>query len=142
MPCTAVRLVSPRPDADECTSDRGHRNLVVPVRHASDGTARLVVVRQPDGTRLGLAFTTPDALRTVLGEDQQHLLMAEQALRALLAAIDVERIHVDPDGLARTSSPTDRAHSRDDWVDPRRQVMGVKVPYGCRTPARAGITLV
>ncbi len=78
--------------------------LLVPVRTSST-CAALVTVRQPDGTRVGIAFTSMRALRGTLGAGHDHACMAEPALRSMLKDIGVTRLHVDPTGIARIPVP-------------------------------------
>ena len=64
-PSAVVRLVSPGPDADRrgagdfvgLVHPGRRRMLMVPGQCGHDGAAGLTLVRQPDGTRVGLVFT-------------------------------------------------------------------------------------
>ena len=73
----------------------GHAFLV-PVSATSCGTLALRTGRLPSGERIGLAFSSEDALRAVLGPWQQWTHLSEQALHGMLAPIGVQQVRVDP----------------------------------------------
>ncbi|MDX2972275.1 hypothetical protein PWY87_15835 [Kribbella solani] len=70
------------------------RHLVVPVRCAGE-IATLRVGRLPDGTRVGIAFSTPAGLRVAAGA-QEWMRLSEDSLRELLVPLGVHRIQLDP----------------------------------------------
>ena len=73
--------------------------LFVPVRPAGPAPASclaVVTARLPDGGRVGLAFTSADALAAAMGRAQPWVRLGLAAERALLAPLWVARIQVDP----------------------------------------------
>ncbi|NYD22327.1 SAV_915 family protein [Kineococcus aurantiacus] len=79
--------------------------LFVPV-HAGPHAAVLRTFTDPLGHRTGVAFTSREALRAVLGDGHPHLEIGRRALRALLRAAGVEELRVDPRLVA--APPADR----------------------------------
>ena len=69
----------------------------VPVNASSSGTVALRTGRLVSGERVGLAFTSEESLRAVLGPWQQWTHLCERALRGMLIPIGVEHLRVDPD---------------------------------------------
>jgi hypothetical protein len=52
--------------------------------------------RQPQGRRVGIAFTRPDRLVAAMGKRQQWMRLSESALRAMLLPLGISDIQVDP----------------------------------------------
>ncbi|MFE6712768.1 SAV_915 family protein [Streptomyces sp. NPDC057695] len=69
--------------------------LCVPVRPGAHGCVTRLF-RTPVGGRTAVAFTDPARLRAVLGADQPWIRLAEPALRALVAPLDVRDLRIDP----------------------------------------------
>jgi len=59
----------------------------------------------PLGVRTGVAFTSPELLRSVLGDTQQFLEIGENALRSMLRAAGTHTVRIDP---RLTAQPADR----------------------------------
>jgi hypothetical protein len=74
----------------------GHQPFLVPVSSSPSGTLALLTGRLASGERVGLAFTSEESLRAVLGPWQQWTRMCEEALRGMLTPIGVEQVRVDP----------------------------------------------
>jgi hypothetical protein len=70
--------------------------LFVPVRRSSLGTLTPLTARLPQGPRVGIAFTSVEALQTASLPGQDWIRLAQPALRALLRPLGIERIQVDP----------------------------------------------
>ncbi|WP_116952696.1 SAV_915 family protein [Jiangella endophytica] len=73
--------------------------LFVPVRPAGQpptSCRAVVTARLPEGGRVGLAFTSAEALAAAMGPSQQWIRLGLAAERALLAPLGVGRIQVDP----------------------------------------------
>jgi hypothetical protein len=73
----------------------GHA-FFVPVSATSCGTLALRTGRLASGERIGLAFSSEDSLRAVLGPWQQWTYLSERALHGMLAPIGVQQMRVDP----------------------------------------------
>jgi hypothetical protein len=73
--------------------------VAVPVRTGPGGTQTLRLVRLPDGTRVGLAFSSSERAREVLGPDCALTALSLTTLRHLLAPLGVTRVQVDPTTL-------------------------------------------
>ncbi|WP_083288917.1 SAV_915 family protein [Jiangella alba] len=69
--------------------------LFVPVRSTSPWLA-VVTARLPEGGRVGLAFTSAEALAAAMGRAQPWTRLSLAAQRALLAPLGVTGIRVDP----------------------------------------------
>ncbi|OXZ00275.1 SAV_915 family protein [Streptomyces diastatochromogenes] len=69
--------------------------LFVPVRPGPAGCAARLF-RTPLGDRTAVAFTSTRRLAGTLGPDQPWIRLAEPALRALTAPLDVTTVTVDP----------------------------------------------
>lgn len=74
----------------------GHQPLLVPVSSSPSGSLALLTGRLPSGEQVGLAFTSEESLRAVLGPWQQWTRLSEGALRGMLTPIGVEHLRVDP----------------------------------------------
>lgn len=73
--------------------------LFVPVRPAGPAPSPCIAVvtaRLPEGGRVGLAFTSVEALAAAMGRSQPWIRLSLAAERALLAPLGVARIQVDP----------------------------------------------
>lgn len=73
--------------------------LVVPVFVSTICDTGCLVVRlahRPDGTRVAPAFTTLGGMYAAVGRDQAYVLLAESALRELVAPLGVTRLQIDP----------------------------------------------
>jgi hypothetical protein len=77
-------------------AEREGHAFFVPVSATSCGTLALRTGRLASGERIGLAFTSEDSLRAVLGPWQQWTYLCEQALHGMLAPIGVDQVRVDP----------------------------------------------
>ncbi|MGW3953491.1 SAV_915 family protein [Streptomyces sp. NPDC004752] len=69
--------------------------LLVPVRPGPWGQA-ICVFRTPPGGRTAVGFTSVRRLTATLGREQAWIVLAEPALRALLAPLGVTLVTVDP----------------------------------------------
>jgi hypothetical protein len=77
----------------------GHRRpLYVPVRCPADGIVVPQTARLPQGSRIGLAFTSPAILAAACPPGQRWIRLSETVLRALLAPLGVTHIECDSDG--------------------------------------------
>ncbi|WP_053205308.1 SAV_915 family protein [Jiangella muralis] len=83
--------------------------LFVPVRTTSSCMA-VVTARLPDGGRVGLAFTSAEALAAAMGRAQPWTRLSIAAERALLAPLGVARIQVDP-VLVAAPAPVKARHA-------------------------------
>lgn len=83
--------------------------LFVPVRSTSSWPA-VVTARLPGGDRVGLAFTSAEALAAAMGRTQPWARLSLAAERALLAPLGVTRIQVDP-ALVAAPAPLGRHHA-------------------------------
>ena len=77
-------------------AERAGHAFFVPVSTTSCGTLALRTGRLASGERIGLAFSSEDSLRAVLGPWQQWTHLSEQALHGMLAPIGVRQVRVDP----------------------------------------------
>lgn len=81
--------------------------LFVPVRRSAAGMVTPLTARLPEGPRVGVAFTSLEALRTASRPAQDWIRLAEAALRGLLGPLGIVRIQIDPvlivADLARTA---------------------------------------
>lgn len=77
--------------------------LLVPVRSSAAGTLTVRTGRLPSGERIGLAFTSEDALTRILGP-AQWIHLAGDALAGMLAPLGIEHYRVDPDRVAQPPS--------------------------------------
>jgi hypothetical protein len=84
---------------------RGHL-LFVPVRESGSGTLALRTGRLAAGPRVGLAFTSLTALRSVLGPVQPWIRRHEDAVRDMLAQAGIDQIRVDASRCPPVSEPT------------------------------------
>lgn len=88
--------------------------LFVPVRSAGPSPSSCAAVRTarlPDGVRVGLAFTTAEALAAAMGHGQPSVRLSLAAVRALLAPLGVARIQVDPVLVAPVARTTEARHA-------------------------------
>jgi hypothetical protein len=76
-------------------STRHSLDWFVPVRSSGD-IATLQTGRLPDGSRVGIAFTTLAQLRAASGSRQDWARTSEDGLRDLLAQLGITRIQLDP----------------------------------------------
>lgn len=107
--------------------DETSHTYCVPVR-AAGGTGALVLWtgRLPQGTRVGIAFTTPDRLAAAMGGGQPWIRLSAQALRAMLTPLGIGGIQLDPLLVAAA------------FTDSRRAVAPARVTRR-RMPVGAGI---
>jgi hypothetical protein len=70
--------------------------FLVPVSTTPSGTLALRTGRLASGERIGLAFTSEQSLRDVLGPWQQWIRLGEHALHSMLAPVGVVQVRVDP----------------------------------------------
>ncbi|MGI8329297.1 SAV_915 family protein [Actinomadura scrupuli] len=70
--------------------------LFVPVRRSAAGTVTPLTARLPEGPRVGIAFTSREALQAAARPAQDWIRLAEDALRGLLVPLGIARIQVDP----------------------------------------------
>jgi hypothetical protein len=81
--------------------------LFIPVRRSAAGTVTPLTARLPEGPRVGIAFTSLEALQAAARPAQDWIRLAEAALRGLLAPLGIVRIQIDPvlivADLARTA---------------------------------------
>jgi hypothetical protein len=76
-------------------------DLFVPVKSTGlTGVITVCTARLPDGTRVGLAFTTPERLAGAMGTAQLSTHLCEDALRGLLLPLGIERIQLDAELVA------------------------------------------
>jgi hypothetical protein len=73
-----------------------NHTLYVPVRTNHAGVLTLRTGRLGSGERIGLAFTSQDALSRTLGPAPQWVNLAEQSLRDMLAPLGIQQLRVDP----------------------------------------------
>jgi hypothetical protein len=73
----------------------GHHPLLVPVSLSPSGSLVLLTGRLASGERVGLAFTSEESLRAVLGPWQQWTRLSEDALHGMLTPIGVQHVRVD-----------------------------------------------
>jgi hypothetical protein len=78
--------------------------LLVPVRSSAAGSLTVRTGRLPSGERIGLAFTSEDALARALGP-VQWIHLAADALTGMLAPLGIEHYRVDPDRVAQPATP-------------------------------------
>jgi len=76
------------------------QTFFVPVRGTRAGPLALRTGRLLSGECVGLAFTSPAALRATLGPSQQFAELDSRALHDLLAPLGVARLRVDPHPVA------------------------------------------
>lgn len=79
--------------------------LAVPLRTCPTGARVLWTATSPTGRRVGVAFTSVEALHATLGPDWAHEMLALSALHALLDPLAVSEIIVDPNLVRRTLPP-------------------------------------
>jgi hypothetical protein len=103
--------------------------LFVPVRRAAAGTVTPLTARLPQGPRVGIAFTSLEALQAASRPAQDWIRLAETTLRALLGPLGIIRIQVDPLLIVADLSQT-------------AQVRNVPQPAPATTPAATGSGLV
>jgi hypothetical protein len=77
-------------------AEREGRAFFVPVSETPSGTLALRTGRLASGERIGLAFTSAESLRDVLGPWQQWTHLCERALHGMLTPIGVAQVRVDP----------------------------------------------
>lgn len=76
--------------------------LAVPLRICPTGARVLWTATSATGLRVGVAFTSVEALRATMGPGWAHEMLALTALHALLDPLAVAEIIVDPDRVRRT----------------------------------------
>jgi hypothetical protein len=81
--------------------------LVVPV--SGSETVSLRSGRLPTGERVGIAFSTENRLRQVMGASQRWIRISESAMKAMLAPLGIVRVQVDPGLIAPPVAPTTQA---------------------------------
>jgi hypothetical protein len=74
--------------------------LFAPVHHTAVGCVSLRTAHRPDGTRVGLAFTTPEAMATAMGRSQPSAQLTEQSLRGMLRPLGIDTIIIDSELVA------------------------------------------
>lgn len=75
--------------------------LFVPCRRITGlGTDVLVTGHLPDGTRTGIAFTSPTGVSRAMGASQTWVRLSHGGLRSMLRAMAVAHLQVDPDLVA------------------------------------------
>ncbi|MFF0227298.1 SAV_915 family protein [Streptomyces sp. NPDC004629] len=81
--------------------------LFVPVRPGPRGDALCVfrIFRTPLGSRTAVGFTSLRRLTATLGREQAWIVLAEPALRSLLAPLGVTLVTVDPQLSAPAPAP-------------------------------------
>ena len=70
--------------------------LFVPVRRSTVGTVTPLTARLSQGPRVGIAFTSLEALQAAARPAQDWIRLAEAALRGLLVPLGIVRIQIDP----------------------------------------------
>jgi hypothetical protein len=70
--------------------------LFVPVRRSTVGTVTPLTARLPQGPRVGIAFTSLEAMQAASRPGQDWIRLAEAALHGLLDPLGIGRIQVDP----------------------------------------------
>jgi hypothetical protein len=70
--------------------------LFVPVRRSTVGAVIPLTARLPQGPRVGIAFTSLEAMRAASRPGQDWVRLAEAVLRGLLGPLGISRIQVDP----------------------------------------------
>jgi hypothetical protein len=70
--------------------------LFVPVRRSTVGTVTPLTARLPQGPRVGIAFTSLQALQAAARPGHDWIRLSEAALRGLLGPLGISRIQVDP----------------------------------------------
>ena len=73
-----------------------NHTLYVPVRMSETGVLTLRTGRLESGERIGLAFTSEEALSRTLGPAQQWASLGEEPLRDMLEPLGVRQLRVDP----------------------------------------------
>jgi hypothetical protein len=84
-------------------AEREGHAFLVPVSATPSGTLALKTGRLASGERIGLAFTSEQSLRDVLGPWQQWTHLSERALHGMLAPIGVAQVRGEPH--AATGAP-------------------------------------
>jgi hypothetical protein len=70
--------------------------LFVPVRRSTAGTVTPLTARLPQGPRVGIAFTSLQALQAASRPGQDWIRLGEAVLHGLLGPLGIGRIQVDP----------------------------------------------
>jgi hypothetical protein len=81
-------------------AEREGHAFLVPVSATPSGTLALKTGRLTSGERIGLAFTSEQSLRDVLGPWQQWTHLSERALHGMLTPIGVAQVRVDTHAAA------------------------------------------
>jgi hypothetical protein len=87
-----------------------NHTLYVPVRMSETGVLTLRTGRLESGERIGLAFTSTEALSRTLGPAQQWVSLGEDPLRDMLAPLGVRQLRVDPLPSGRPGARGIRLH--------------------------------
>jgi hypothetical protein len=96
--------------------------LFVPVRRSAAGTVTPLTARLPQGPRVGIAFTSLEAMRAASRPGQDWIRLAAAVLHGLLGPLGIGRIQVDPVLIVADLSRT-------------AQVRNVPEPSPATTPA-------
>lgn len=70
--------------------------LFIPVRRSAAGAVTPLTARLPEGPRVGIAFSSLEALQAAARPAQEWIRLAEAALRGLLVPLGIVRIQIDP----------------------------------------------
>ena len=73
-----------------------HHTLYVPVRISEAGFLTLRTGRLESGERIGMAFTSKEALSFTLGSAQQWVNLGDHSLRGMLAPLGIQHLRIDP----------------------------------------------
>lgn len=74
--------------------------LFVPCRITGPGIDILVTGHLPDGTRTGIAFSSPTAVARAMGASQTWVRFSPDGLRSMLQPRGITHLQVDPDLVA------------------------------------------
>ena len=86
--------------------DTSDQLLIVPIRTACPGIDVLRTGQLPDGTPVGIAFTSREAMELVMGPGHQFDWLGLAAAHDLLAPLGISRIQVDPIAVAAGAGRT------------------------------------
>ena len=94
--------------------------LLVPIREHMAGCVALRTGRLPSGERIGMAFTTQEALVRVLGPDQPWITLCGRVVRTMFVEAGTAQTRVDPEP----------------YLQPQPLVQASAIPAAVPAPAR------